>query len=115
VPVASLEELLATQRAVREVTVKAEVAEYMLRIVERTRSHPQIDLGVSTRGALSLFRAGQARAFLEGRDYVSPDDYQRLAIPVLAHRIQLNSQARYGGRTAATLIAELLGDVAVPL
>lgn len=114
-PVASLEALVAAQQAAREVMVKREVAEYMLGIVERTRRHPQIEVGISTRGSLAFFRAAQARALLAGRGYVSPDDFQQLAVPVLAHRIQLGSEARYGGKTAAALIVDLVEEGVPPL
>jgi MoxR-like ATPase len=115
VPVANGEELLAMQDAVREVLVKREVAEYLLHLVAATRDHPQLSLGVSTRGALAFFRASQARAFLQGRGYVSPDDLQRLAVPTLAHRVQLSTDARYGGETAATLISGIVAKVPVPM
>jgi MoxR-like ATPase len=114
-PMASVADLLATQEAVQEVRVKPEVAQYMLRIVEATRSHPRIDLGVSTRGALAWFRAAQARAFLSGRDYASPDDFQFTAVPVLAHRLQLATEARYAGKTSAAVVAELLEEAVLPL
>ena len=113
--VAGPKEWAAARQAVREVRVARDVASYLLRIVERTRTHPEIELGVSTRGALAYFRAAQARAFLLGRDYVSPEDLQRLAPAVLAHRIALGSEARYGGRTAADLLESLIAEVALPL
>ena len=114
-PVASVEEWRATLADVRAVRVKREVARYMLQIVERTRSHPQIEIGVSTRGALAFYRAAQARAHLEGRDFVSPDDFQQLAVPVLAHRIKLGAETRYGGRTPADWIVEVITEVKPPI
>ena len=114
-PVADASELLAMQGAVREVLVKREVAEYLLHLIAATRDHPQLSLGVSTRGALGFFRAAQARAFLHGRGYVSPDDLQHLAVPVLAHRVQLSTDARYGGESAATLISGVIAKVPVPM
>ncbi|MDP9152429.1 MAG: MoxR family ATPase, partial [Myxococcota bacterium] len=82
---ASKDELLALQSSVRDVLVKDDVARYIVRIVARTRESPELELGVSPRGALSLFRAAQARAVLQGRDYATPDDVQALAASVLAH------------------------------
>jgi MoxR-like ATPase len=114
-PVSSLEALRRAQQGARQVMVKPDVARYMLRVVERTRGHAQIALGVSTRGSLAWFRAAQARAFLGGRGYVSPDDFQALATPVLAHRIQLGAEARYGGKTPSTLVEELIAEVVPPL
>jgi len=113
--VANGDDLLAMQAAVREVLVKREVAEYLLHLVAATRNHPQLALGVSTRGALGFFRAAQARAVLQGRGYVSPDDLQHLAVPVMAHRVQLSTDARYGGETAATLISGIVAKVPVPM
>ena len=114
-PIAGSEDLLGMQEAVRTVRVKRPVAEYLLRLVVATREHPRLSLGVSTRGTLACFRAAQARAFLYGRDYVSPDDFQRLAVPVLGHRLQLSSEARYGGESAESLLTNLVADVPVPL
>ena len=101
------------QGAVRDVLVKREVAEYLLHLVAATRDHPQLALGVSTRGALGFFRAAQARAFLNGRGYVSPDDLQHLAGPALAHRVQLSTDARYGGESASTLISGVVAKVPI--
>jgi len=114
-PVATADELTEIQRAVAEVLVKPDVAEYMLRLVGATRDHELIELGVSTRGALAFFRAGQARAFLSGRSYASPDDYQRLAVPTLAHRIVLTSEARYTGATPGAVVADLVAQTAIPV
>jgi MoxR-like ATPase len=108
------EELLRMQAAVRQVEVKEPVADYLLRIVGRTREHPALSLGVSPRGSLAIFRAAQARAFLAGRGWVSPEDVQALAIPVLSHRVQLTPQARYGGTGAASAIAAVVSAVDVP-
>jgi MoxR-like ATPase len=114
VPVADAAALLATQAEVRAVEVREPVARYLLRVVAATREHRELELGVSTRGALAYFRAAQARAFLAGRGYVSPEDLQALAVPVLAHRVSLTPQSRYGGSTPAATIATILAGVEVP-
>jgi MoxR-like ATPase len=114
-PLATMEDLVSMQAEVREVEVKEAVAEYLLRIVAATREHRAVDLGVSPRGALSLFRAAQARAFLLGRRYVSPDDVEHLAGPVLAHRLVLSTEARYGGTTARAVLAGVVKATPVPL
>jgi MoxR-like ATPase len=106
--------VLALQAAVRAVQVKESVARYLLEIVQATRRHPELALGVSTRGALTLHRASQARAFLEGRDYVSPDDVQALVEPTLAHRVIPTEGSRFGGRTTAALLGEVVARVPVP-
>ena len=82
--------------------------------MQRTRQTAPLELGISPRGALAFFRASQARALLNGRTYVSPDDVHALAAPVLAHRVQLTTQARYGGVTAEAAIADVVRDVPVP-
>jgi MoxR-like ATPase len=112
--VAGVEELLAIQAAVRDVEVKESVAKYLLAIVAATRDHREIELGASPRGALALFRASQARALLDGRAFVSPDDVQSLAAPVLAHRLMLTTQARYGGTTGASVVRGIVAAVRVP-
>lgn len=114
-PVAGPEDLLVLQQAVRDVNVDEQVGRYLLRLVEATRDHGQLELGVSTRGALAVFRAAQSRAFIEGRDFVTPDDVQQVAVPALAHRIVLRTDARYGGTTGSTVIHEVIESVDVPL
>ena len=112
--VCTKEDLLLMQRAVREVEVKEAVAKYLLRVVAKTRDDVDLELGVSPRGALAFFRASQARALLAGRNYVSPDDVQALAAPVLAHRVGLTTQARYGGTTRDSVLARIVAGVDVP-
>ena len=106
--------LLALQAAVREVRVSREVGDYLVRLAEGTRSHPKVDLGLSPRGSLACFRAAQAQAFLQGRDYVSPDDLQHLAVPTMAHRLILAPEARYGGTSAADIVDEVVARTEVP-
>ncbi len=113
-PVATAAELLAAQVGVRQIEVREPVSRYLLGLVAATRSHPDIELGVSTRGALAFYRATQARAFIAGRGYVTPDDVQTLAVPVLAHRLGLTAQARYGGTSPRSLLKDLVGRAPVP-
>ncbi|MEQ8277682.1 MAG: MoxR family ATPase [Deltaproteobacteria bacterium] len=100
--------------AARRIEVQRDVALYALRLVRATRDHLDLEQGVSPRGAIALYRAAQARALITGRDYVSPDDVQALAEPVLAHRLRLGQQARYGGKHAAQIVREIVAGVAVP-
>jgi MoxR-like ATPase len=88
-PVLDGSALVELQARVREVKVAPGLLAYLLELVQRTRRHPALGLGVSTRGALALHRAAQALALVEGREYVIPDDVQRLAVPVMAHRVVL--------------------------
>ena len=108
------ETISGIQAEVRNVEVKEPVAKYLLEIVFRTRKHPDLELGISPRGALAFFRAAQARALLQGRTYASPEDIHELAIPVLAHRTQLTTRSRYGGTTAESVLAKLLREIRVP-
>jgi MoxR-like ATPase len=114
-PLATRVDLAAIQAAVRNVEVKPAVGRYLLSVVAATREHKDVVLGASPRGALSLFRASQARAYASGRAYVSPDDIQALAAPVLGHRIALTPEARYGGRGATGVLDEILRGLRVPL
>jgi MoxR-like ATPase len=118
-PVLEGVELLELQAAVVRVRVAQPLLEYMLELVHRTRKHPAIALGVSTRGALSLQRVVQALALVAGRDYVIPDDIVRLAVPVMAHRIVVTGAEVAEGWSRSererALVAEILGATPVPL
>ncbi len=113
-PVLSCEEMLHLQEQIKAVHCERAVVEYMVRLCEWTRQEPRIKLAVSPRGSLALHRTCQARAKILGRDYVSPDDVQALALPVLAHRIALDTKAKYGGVRSDNLIEEALEKVEVP-
>ncbi len=105
--VASGDDVRELQRRVRQVTVSRDVARYLLAVVHATREHPDLALGVSPRGSLSMFRACQSRALLQGRDWVGPGDIQALATPVLAHRLMLGADARYGGKSVEAIRTEV--------
>jgi MoxR-like ATPase len=111
--VASTEELRALQTGVREIYVDSAVSDYIVRLVNATRSHPDIYLGASPRGSLALYRAGQAYAALAGRDYVIPDDIKALAVPALAHRTIVKTAATVRDVDAVLIIRELLDSVPV--
>jgi MoxR-like ATPase len=112
--VASAAELLAGQSAVKEVYVDALVKEYILALVEATRKHPDIYLGASPRGSLALYKTAQARAAIQGRDYVIPDDIKALAEPALAHRLIVSPAARLKNVDPRTVVDELIHSIAVP-
>lgn len=114
-PILRLEEVLCIQTMVRQVRVERSLARYIVDVVQATRQHPQLKLGVSPRGSLMYFRAVQAAAFMAGRDYVLPDDIQRLAVSVLAHRTVLTSKAKYGSLSKEQVIEEVLRQVPVPV
>ena len=112
-PVVSREELLSLQGEVTKVSVADKLTDYMLAIADVTRQSERFALGVSTRAAQSLFRATQALAFCEGRDFAVPDDVQRLVLPVLAHRVLLPTASGLGATRSA--LRNVLAEVAVPL
>ncbi|HRK33608.1 MAG TPA: MoxR family ATPase [Candidatus Hydrogenedentes bacterium] len=107
-------DVVAMQRAARAVTVSEPVSRYIVNLVNATREDARLRAGVSPRGSLMLFRAAQAAAFCAGRDYALPDDVQRLARNVLAHRIMLTSKAKYGGNGKAEVVSDILATVKVP-
>jgi len=112
------EDLRQLQEQVGRVTVDDALVDYMLAIVDKTRAHESLALGVSPRGAQALYRAAQAHALLDGRDYVIPDDIKRLAIPVFAHRISINARASLAQRStelSERILQEILTLVEVPL
>ena len=113
-PVVAPSELRAAQRVVREVFVKPELKEYIARLVEKTRTHPEIALGASTRGTLNLFHAAQARAAVLGRGYVLPDDIKALVESALGHRIILRPNAEMQGASPARILNQLVEREHVP-
>jgi MoxR-like ATPases len=103
------------QRMIYAVRVAPSLREYLVRLAHALRHHPDLALAMSSRATLALFRAGQARAVLAGRDYVLPDDYKALAVPVLQHRLLVRPAATLRGRTSADILAEVLESVELPL
>jgi MoxR-like ATPase len=106
--VCSVDEMRGMQTAVRDVYVDSTVAEYIVRLVNGTRNHPDVYLGASPRGSIALYRAGQALAGLMGRDYVIPDDIKALAEPALAHRLIIKTSASIHDVQSANVVRELL-------
>lgn len=113
-PVVTGEQIIAMQEAVKKVRLERAVAEYILRLVATTREDPRLRLGISPRGSLTLYRLAQSRALLEGRDYVLPEDVRALAVTALAHRLVLDTKAKYGGILPERIIEEALDKTPVP-
>ena len=111
--VVSVQELLAAQNAVREVYVADEVKHYIVELVNATRRHPDIYLGSSPRGSLTLFRAAQARAAMAGRNYAIPDDVKALAEVSLAHRMIVRPDARINNVTSRAVVHDILQQTPV--
>jgi MoxR-like ATPase len=117
-PVMTGPEVVEIQNQVRRVKVDEELLNYTLAIVEKTRQHEYLSLGVSPRGSMSLYRAAQALAFLEGRNYCIPDDFKRLILPVFSHRCVVSSRyistLKKSDQTT-TLLEEIINSTPVPL
>jgi MoxR-like ATPase len=113
-PVASVEELIACQRATREIYVDDKVRRYLMQIVHDTRQHEDISLGGSPRASIALFRTSQAMAALRGRSFVLPDDVKRVAGAVLTHRIILRPESRLRKVTPGAVVDEIIAEIAVP-
>jgi len=117
-PVMSGEEVSELQQSVGDVTVDDAIVDYLMRIVAATRNSDMLDLGVSPRGTLALFRAAQALALVEERTYCIPDDIKRLVVPVFAHRLTVSSRyssAMRRSEEAEAVLNEILKTVSVPL
>jgi MoxR-like ATPase len=111
-------QILELQAMTHRVAVEESLVDYMLAIVEKTRSHEGLVLGVSPRGSQALYRAVQARALLEGRDYAIPDDVKRLAVPIFGHRVVVNTRTALAQRRSDLgdrIIEEILSVIEVPL
>jgi MoxR-like ATPase len=113
-PVVSPEELIACQKACREIHVDIKVRQYLLQIVHDTRVHEDLNLGGSPRATIALFRASQAMAAIRGRNYVTPDDIKRIVSPILGHRLILKPESRLRKISAAKIVDDLVSEIAVP-
>ena len=113
-PVVEREEVLAMQENVKDVFIEPSLKQYLVGLVWATREHPMLSLGASPRASLGLLRAGQARAALQGRDYVLPDDIKTIASAVLSHRLFLKPEARVRQTDPQQIVTEVLDTVTVP-
>ncbi|WP_339217080.1 MoxR family ATPase [Ornithinibacillus sp. FSL M8-0202] len=114
-PVMSKEELVLIQEEVRQVYIEKNVQQYIVNLVRESRNHDDIFLGVSPRGSIALMRAAKAYAYINGRDFVLPDDVKYLAPYVLTHRIILTSEAKYDGKTARQIVEQVVKQTFVPI
>jgi len=115
-PVLEENEIIDLQEQVANIHVNESLVEYLMSIIQTTRTHPEVALGVSTRGALVFFKACQALAMVNGREFVVPEDVKRLASPVLSHRILLKDRRAMRGESSpeGKFIQRILGEIAVP-
>lgn len=114
-PVAQAEEIAKAQGQVAGVLVEPSLQDYIVRLVQRTRQHPDVYLGASPRGSIALSRAAQALALIRGRSYITPDDVKELAPVTLAHRLLLKPESRFYGGTPEKVLADVLSQVPVPV
>ncbi len=113
-PVVSAAEVIACQKAIRDVHVDQKVRDYILDIVHATRENEHILLGGSPRASIALYRASQALAGIRGHDFITPDDVKRVAPPILSHRMILKPESRLRKILPAQVVEQILADVAVP-
>lgn len=113
-PAASAEEISEAQRRTAEVYVTEDLLGYIVAVTEATRKHPEVRLGASPRASGALLRAAKGYAFVQGRDYVVPDDIKAIAVPVLAHRLLLRQGLNLGESREAGIVRQILNEVTVP-
>lgn len=114
-PCTTLNQVASLKERAKLVRVSNELKQYMVNLVVATRSAPGVQLGASPRASLTLMKTAQALALLDGLDYVTPEHIQEIAIPVMAHRIMLEPQARFSGSTAQGIIEETIKKIPVPV
>jgi len=113
-PILAVADVLAARQETRQVKMTDALLDYLLALVQRTRQHPDLDLGASPRSAVAWLHASKAHAWLSDRDYVTPDDIKAVAQPLLRHRLILRPEAQLDGMKIDGAITGLLGQVAVP-
>jgi MoxR-like ATPase len=114
-PVASPEEILRLRDRAESLDVSDVIKDYIVELVRRTREAEGVALGAGMRASLSLMKTAQALALLEGAEFVTPEHVQQLAVPVIAHRLSLNSQARFSGLSSEAVVETILHQVAPPV
>lgn len=114
-PVTNTDKLLEAQEAAKRIKISDEVMDYIVNIVQKTRSHPHIAVGASPRGSIALMKGAKALAMLRGRDYVKPEDVKELAPSILGHRMVLDGAYVLTGEESGVFVEQLLMDVTVPL
>jgi MoxR-like ATPase len=111
----SLEDIHCIRKAVRNIRITDELKRYIIRLVSATRNHPGIQMGASPRASIALLKCSQALALINGHEFVGPDIIQELAIPVIAHRLALDSDAQYSGGSAEQIVQQIISETTVPV
>ena len=107
--------IIEMQKAIQDVYIDADVQNYIVKLVQTTRNDPRIEVGISPRGSIALFKLSKAHAAFYGRDFVVPDDVKNVAVPALAHRVILKPEARVRGVKPDNIINEILNQIPVPV
>lgn len=113
-PIATIEQILNARRDVTQVTVTERILDYLIALAERSRQSPDLALGASPRSTVLWLRASQAHSWMQGRDYVTPDDVKAVALPLLRHRLILKPEAQLDGLVIDAVISAMLAQVPVP-
>jgi MoxR-like ATPase len=113
-PIATVEQIVSVRKAVQAVEVEEKLLDYLLALVQRTRQHPDLALGASPRATVAWLQTSKAQAWLDGRNYATPDDVKAIAPPLLRHRLMLKPEAQLDGIQIDAVISSLLNQVAVP-
>jgi MoxR-like ATPase len=113
-PCASLTDVLALKVAAQQVRISDELKRYVVDLVGATRTAPGVQLGASPRASIMLMKAAQALALFDGLEFVTPDQVQELAVPIIAHRLVMEPQARFSGQTARAVVEEIVKKTKVP-
>lgn len=112
--VATTDDIINIQNEVKKVFIHENLESYIISLVSATRNHPSVRLGASPRASLALYRTAQATAYIDGRDYVIPDDIQKMMVPVMAHRIILSQETKFSNTTAEDVLEEIKKTTPVP-
>lgn len=111
---ATLQDILMVKRAAQGIRFSAELKRYVVDLVSATRTANGVQLGASPRASLALMKGAQALALFDGQDFVTPEQIQELAVPVIAHRLVMQPQARFSGLTASGVVADIVKQLKVP-
>ncbi len=114
-PCVSTEDITQLQHAVTEIRISAELKRYAVDIIHATRTAAGVELGASPRASLALMKTAQALALFDGSAFVTPEHIQEIAVPVIAHRLMMNSQARFSGKTPQSVVEEILQTLPIPV
>ena len=113
-PIAAANHILAARQAVKALTVQEPILDYLLALAHKTRQHPDLELGTSPRSTVQWLAASKAHAWINGQDFVTPDNVKAVALPLLRHRLMLGAEAQLDGLTCDRVIQGVLDSVAVP-